>query len=56
MSIRSEGYIEVFYMKRAACLWRGRIDADAEGNVAVPQGPGLGYEPDRNVMEQYRVT
>jgi L-alanine-DL-glutamate epimerase-like enolase superfamily enzyme len=56
MSIRGEGTIEAFYMKRAACLWRGRVDTDAEGNVAVPQGPGLGYEPDRNVMEQYRVA
>ena len=56
MSVRSEGYIEVFYMKRAACLWRGRIDADANGEVAVPQGPGLGYEPDREVMEKYRVA
>ena len=40
MSVRDEGLIEVFYMKRAACLWRGRIDADANGNIAVPQGPG----------------
>jgi L-alanine-DL-glutamate epimerase-like enolase superfamily enzyme len=56
MSVRGEGYIEVFYMKRAACLWRGRIDADANGDVAVPQGPGLGYEPDPDVMRQYRVS
>ena len=41
------GFVEVFYMKRAACLWRGRIDVDASGNVEVPQGPGLGYEPDK---------
>lgn len=44
LSLRNEGFIEYFYMKRAACLWRGRIDADAGGNVEVPQGPGLGYE------------
>jgi L-alanine-DL-glutamate epimerase-like enolase superfamily enzyme len=56
MSVRNEGYIEVFYMKRAACLWRGRINADANGDVAVPQGPGLGYEPDPNVMQQYQVS
>jgi L-alanine-DL-glutamate epimerase-like enolase superfamily enzyme len=56
MSVRSEGYVEVFYLKRAACLWRGRINADANGDVAVPQGPGLGYEPDLNVMQQYRVS
>jgi L-alanine-DL-glutamate epimerase-like enolase superfamily enzyme len=56
MSLRDEGFIEMFYMKRPACLWRGRIDADANGCVEVPQGPGLGYEPDRDVMEQYRVS
>jgi L-alanine-DL-glutamate epimerase-like enolase superfamily enzyme len=56
MSVRDEGFIEMFYMKRPACLWRGRIDADANGSVEVPQGPGLGYEPDRDVMEQYRVS
>jgi L-alanine-DL-glutamate epimerase-like enolase superfamily enzyme len=56
MSLQDEGFIEVFYMKRAACLWRGRIDVDANGTIEVPQGPGLGYEPDKEVMEQYRVS
>jgi L-alanine-DL-glutamate epimerase-like enolase superfamily enzyme len=49
-------FVEIFYMKRAASLWRGRVDVDANGNVEVPDGPGLGYEPDREVMEQYRVS
>ena len=40
MSVRGEGYIEVFYMKRAACLWGDRINADANGDIAVPQGRG----------------
>jgi L-alanine-DL-glutamate epimerase-like enolase superfamily enzyme len=56
MSLREEGFIEVFYMKRAACLWRGGIDVDENGTVEVPQGPGLGYEPDKEVMGQYRVS
>jgi L-alanine-DL-glutamate epimerase-like enolase superfamily enzyme len=56
MSLREQGLIEVFYMKRAACLWRGRIDADTNGNIEVPQGPGLGYEPDTDVMKRYSVT
>ena len=56
LSLRDDGFIEVFYMKRPACLWRGRIDVDAGGRVEVPQGPGLGYEPDREVMERYRVS
>jgi L-alanine-DL-glutamate epimerase-like enolase superfamily enzyme len=56
MSLRDEGLIEVFYMKRAACLWRGRVDADTNGSIEVPQGPGLGYEPDTDVMKRYSVT
>ena len=56
MAVRPQGYIEVYYMKRAACLWRGRIGIDANGDIDVPQGPGLGYEPDREVMERYRVS
>jgi L-alanine-DL-glutamate epimerase-like enolase superfamily enzyme len=49
-------FVEMFYMKRAGCLWNGRVNVDANGNVDVPQGPGLGYEPDRAVMEQFRVS
>jgi L-alanine-DL-glutamate epimerase-like enolase superfamily enzyme len=56
MSVRDEGFIEMFYMKRAACLWRGCIDTEADGRVEVPQGPGLGFEPDVDVMERYRVS
>ncbi|MBR1269759.1 mandelate racemase/muconate lactonizing enzyme family protein [Bradyrhizobium sp. AUGA SZCCT0222] len=56
LSLRDDKtFVEFFYMKRAACLWRGAIDVGADGAVAVPEGPGLGYEPDREVMERYRV-
>jgi len=57
MSLRDDGtFVEVFYMKRAACLWGGRVDTDTSGTVAVPEGPGLGYEPDREIIERYRVA
>ena len=57
MSTRDDGaLIEVFYMNREACLWNGRIDIDAQGTIVVPDGPGLGYEPDAQVMEKYRVS
>jgi hypothetical protein len=56
MSLRDDAtFVEVFYMKRAACLWRGRIDVDANGN-SQSRRTGLGYEPDTAVMEQYRVS
>ncbi|MBJ7406382.1 MAG: mandelate racemase/muconate lactonizing enzyme family protein [Bradyrhizobium sp.] len=56
LATRDDGLVEMFYLKREACLWGGRIDADATGHVAVPSGPGLGYEPDPGVMERYRVA
>jgi L-alanine-DL-glutamate epimerase-like enolase superfamily enzyme len=57
MSLRDDDtFVEVFYMKRAACLWGGLIDPDAKGTIAVPEGPGLGCEPDKEVMERYRVA
>lgn len=57
MSLRDDGtFIEVFYMNRAACLWGGRIDLDTNGAIAAPEGPGLGYEPDQEVMQRYRVS
>src|SRR6266849_4463762 len=57
MSLRDDGsFIEVFYMNRAACLWRGHVDVDANGTIAVPEGPGLGYEPDQEVMARYRAS
>ena len=57
MSLRDDAtFVEVFFMNRAACLWGGRIDVDANGTIAVPQGPGLGYEPDRGIIERYRVS
>lgn len=49
-------FVEMFYMKRAGCLWGGKVNVDTDGNVEVPQGPGLGYEPDKAVMEQFRVS
>jgi L-alanine-DL-glutamate epimerase-like enolase superfamily enzyme len=56
LATREDGLVEVFYLEREACLWGGRADSDATGHVAVPSGPGLGYEPDRGVMERYRVA
>jgi L-alanine-DL-glutamate epimerase-like enolase superfamily enzyme len=57
LALRDDGsFVEEFYMNRAACLWGRRIGTDANGTIAVPEGPGLGYEPDKEVMERYRVS
>ena len=57
MSLRDDGaFVEIFYMDREACLWGSNIDMDAKGCIRVPDGPGLGYEPDKTVLERYRVS
>ena len=57
MSLRDDAsFVEVFFMKRAACLWGDRINVDANGTITVPQGPGLGYEPDKRIIERYCVS
>jgi L-alanine-DL-glutamate epimerase-like enolase superfamily enzyme len=57
MSLRDDAsFVEVFFMNRAACLWGDRINVDANGTITVPQGPGLGYEPDKRIIERYRVS
>ena len=57
LSLRDDGFfVEMFYMERAACLWGHALDLDSSGAVNVPAGPGLGLEPDRAVMERYRVS
>lgn len=47
--------IERFYFDLDATLYRGAIDP-VKGKLAVPQGPGLGIEPDPEVIAKYRVT
>src|SRR5260370_51208 len=55
MSLRDDAtFVAVFFMNRPAGLWAGRIDVDANGTITVPQGPGLGYAPDKGIIERYR--
>jgi L-alanine-DL-glutamate epimerase-like enolase superfamily enzyme len=57
LSLRDDAtFVEMFHMTREACLWRGAIAIDGKGTIEVPTGPGLGYEPDRAVMQRYRVS
>ena len=57
MALRDDKtFVEIFYMNREACLWGEALTLDAKGAIRVPTGPGLGLEPDRKVMERYRVA
>ena len=48
-------FVEWYYMDRAACLWGDALALGADGAIRVPTGPGLGLEPDREVMARYAV-
>ena len=48
------GLVEWFYLKREACLY-GPAIAPREGVFRVPEGPGLGAEPDAEVIKDYRL-
>ena len=46
--------IERLYVDLEASLYGDIIDA-VDGNFRVPDGPGLGVEPDADVIESYRI-
>ncbi len=57
LSLRDDGsFVERFYLERPACLWSDALKLDAAGAIAVPAGPGIGLEPDRGVIDRYRVS
>ena len=46
--------VEVFYMKLEADLYGGRL-TPVDGRLEVPQGPGLGPDPDPEVLDRFRL-
>ncbi len=53
-ALPDSGLAEWFYLEREACLYGSAI-APRGGIFHVPQGPGLGAEPDLQVIEDYRA-
>ncbi len=51
----NHGLAEWFYLEREACLYGAAI-APKAGMFHVPQGPGLGAEPDAQVIKDYRTS
>jgi L-alanine-DL-glutamate epimerase-like enolase superfamily enzyme len=49
-----ETLVERLFMDLAACPFGGLTTA-VDGRMTVPQGPGLGADPDPAVIEKYRV-
>ncbi len=54
-ALPDSGLAEWFYLDREACLYGDAITPRG-GTFHVPQGPGLGAEPDPNVIKDYRAS
>ncbi len=54
-ALPESGMAEWFYVSREACLYGAAI-APRGGLFHLPEGPGLGAEPDPQVIEDYRVA
>ncbi len=50
-----EAWVERFFLNIKASLYPDFTDADKDGNFHLPDGPGLGIEPEASVIEKYRV-
>ena len=49
------GWIERFYTRLEASLYPDFVSPDARGRFRIPTGPGLGAEPDPDVIRDYRT-
>jgi L-alanine-DL-glutamate epimerase-like enolase superfamily enzyme len=54
-ALPGEGLLERLYVRLEASLYGGLIDG-RDGHFAVPAGPGLGIDPDPEVVAEYRVA
>ncbi len=53
-ALPESGMAEWFYLEREACLFEDAIAPQA-GTFHLPQAPGLGAEPDSDVIKEYRT-
>ena len=52
----SEGLVERYDIDFAVNPLHDAIHPDKNGRFAIPQGPGLGVDPDLDVIEKYRIA
>ena len=54
-SIAPDSEIERLYVDLKADLYHGASNIDSKGNISIPNGPGLGMEPNLEIIEKYSV-
>ena len=53
-AVPDEGWLEWLYVGREASLFPRMAEPEG-GRIAIPDGPGLGWDPDPDVMARYAV-
>jgi D-galactarolactone cycloisomerase len=53
---RHPGWVERFYTRLEATLYPGFTDPDSNGCFRAPDGPGLGMDPDSDVVRRYALA
>lgn len=53
-TVPDEGWLEWLYVGREASLFPSMAEPK-DGRIAIPDGPGLGWDPDPDVMARYAV-
>ena len=53
-AVEDEGWLEWLYVGREASLYPG-LKEPKDGRIEIPDGPGLGHDPDPEVIAKYAV-
>ena len=54
-ALTPDSEIERLYVNLKADLYNGASNIDSKGNISIPNGPGLGMEPNIEIIEKYSV-
>ena len=54
-SLTPESEIERLYVDLKADLYNGASNIDSKGNISIPNGHGLGMEPNIEIIEKYSI-
>ena len=54
-ALTPDSEIERLYVDLKADLYNGTSNIDSKGNISIPNGPGLGMEPNLEIIEKYSI-
>ena len=54
-ALTPDSEIERLYVDLKADLYNGTSNIDSKGNISIPNGTGLGMEPNLEIIEKYSI-